>query len=357
MAKIFFGLLLFTPLALLAAYLHFSPILTFFLSAIAIIPLAKYIGDATKELTSHTNAGFGGVINATFGNAPELIVGIFALQAGLLEVVKAAIIGSVIGNVLLVLGTAILAGGWKREYQKFNATAAKAGCSMLLLATLALIVPAIFQSTSLETSPAAIMALSIVVACMMIFAYIAQLLFTLRTHKHLYISAELSEVDVEQSRNGQPAWSLSKSIMVLAIATVAVALVSDTLVSSITPLVTYFGWTQLFIGVIIIAIVGNAAEHTSAIQAALRNHMDLTLGITIGSATQIVMFVAPVLILLSLALGHPMNLVFNLFELVAFVFAVFVTNAIIEDGQTNWLEGVQLLVAYGILAIAFYLHV
>ena len=349
MNKIFLALLIFVPLALLAATAHFSPILVFLLSAVAIIPLAKYIGDATQELTAHTNAGLGGFLNATFGNAPELIVGIFALHAGLLEVVKAAIIGSVLGNVLLVLGTSILVGGWNRDSQKFNATAAKAGCSMLLLATLALVVPALFQNTSPNVSAQALMGLSIVVALMMIFAYVAQLVFTLRTHKHLYIS---DEHDV----NG-PEWSLSKSIIVLAVATVAVALVSDTLVGSITPLVTYFGWTQLFIGVIIIAIVGNAAEHTSAIQAAMRNHMDLTLGITIGSATQIVMFVAPVLVLLSLALGHPMDLVFNLFELVAFIFAVFVTNAIIEDGETNWLEGVQLLVAYGILAVAFFLHV
>ena len=344
-------MLLFTPLALLAAFFHLSPILTFFLSAIAIIPLSKYIGDATQELTAHTNAGFGGFLNATFGNAPELIVGLFALHAGLLDVVKASIIGSVLGNVLLVLGTSILAGGWNRERQKFNATAAKAGCSMLLLATLALVVPALFQITSPNISSNITVSLSIVVALMMIFAYIAQLVFTLRTHKHLYSNEA-------ESGNSAPTWSISKSLLVLGVATIAVALVSDTLVGSIEPIVTYFGWTQLFIGIIIIAIVGNAAEHTSAIQAALRDHMDLTLSITIGSATQIVMFVAPLLVLVSLFLGqsHFMNLVFNPFELVAFVFAVFVTNAIVEDGETNWLEGVQLLAAYGILAVAFFLH-
>jgi Ca2+:H+ antiporter len=344
--KIFLALLVFTPLALLAAFAHLSPLLVFILSAIAIIPLAKYIGDATNELSSHTNAGLGGFLNATFGNAPELIVGIFALHAGLLDVVKASIIGSVLGNVLLVLGTSIIAGGWKRESQKFNATAAKAGGSMLLLASIALVVPALFQQTS-SSSPTVLLSLSVIVAVLMIFSYVAQLFFTLRTHKHLYVSLEPQE---------ETHWSISKSIFILAAATIAVALVSDTLVNSITPLIASFGFTQLFIGVIIIAIVGNAAEHATAIQAAIKNHMELAIGITIGSATQIVMFVAPVLVLLSFVLGHPMNLVFNFFELIAFIFAIFVTNAVIEDGETNWLEGVQLLVAYGILAIAFYLH-
>jgi Ca2+:H+ antiporter len=344
-SSVFLALLIFTPLALLAASFHFSPFLVFILSAIAIIPLAKYIGDATTELTSHTNAGLGGFLNATFGNATELIVGIFALHAGLIEVVKASIIGSVLGNILLVLGMAIVCGGWKRERQKFNATAAKAGGSMLLLAAIALVVPTLFQATSATNGTGTIMWLSILIAVLMILAYIAQLLFTLRTHKHLYASEE----------QGVPVWSIARSLLVLGAATIAVSFVSDTLVGSIPPLVTQFGWTQLFIGVVVVAIVGNAAEHTSAIQAAIRNHMDLALGITIGSATQIVMFVAPALVLISLLLGHPMNLVFGWFELGAFIFAVFVSNAITEDGETTWLEGVQLLVSYGILAVAFFL--
>ncbi len=347
MEKLWLLLLVFTPLALLASLAHASPLLVFILSALAIIPLAKYIGDATNELTSHTNAGIGGFLNATFGNATELIVGIFALHAGLLDVVKASIIGSVLGNVLLVLGTSIFVGGWKRERQKFNETAAKAGCSMLLLASIALVVPALFEATSPGASEFSLMTLSIVVAVLMIIGYGAQLFFSLRTHRHLYQSYE-----GESPAN----WSIKKSIIVLGASTVAVSFVSDTLVTAITPLVTSFGWTQLFIGVIIVAIVGNAAEHVSAVRAALRNHMDLAIGITIGSATQIVMFVAPVLVLLSLILHHPMDLVFSIFELVAFIFAVFVTNAIIEDGETNWLEGVQLLLAYAILAVAFFLH-
>ncbi len=340
----FLALLLFTPLALLAAHLHLSAAVIFFLSALAIIPLAKYIGDATQELAAHTNAGIGGFLNATFGNATELIVSIFALHAGLLDVVKATIIGSVLGNVLLVLGTAIFLGGLKRERQKFNPTAAKAGASMLLLASLSLVIPAIFYSTS--ANAVHIEGLSVIVSVFMIAAYLAQLFFMLRTHKHLYAAEEQDEAS----------WSVWRSILVLAAATVAISFVSDAFVNSITGVVTAFGWSQLFIGIVIVAIVGNAAEHTSAIRAAMKDHMDLALGITVGSATQIVMFVAPVLCILSLFLGHPMNLVFNIFELVAFISAIFVTNAVIDDGETNWLEGVQLIAAYGVLAVSFFLY-
>jgi Ca2+:H+ antiporter len=307
------------------------------------VPLAKYIGDATQELSAHTNAGFGGFLNATFGNITELTVGIFALHAGLIDVVKAAIIGSVLGNLLLVLGTAIVVGGWKREHQKFNTTAAKAAGSMLLLASLSLVVPALFQFTSGQAAHAE--SLSIIVAALMIFAYAAQLFFMLRTHKHLYAS--------EQADG--PTWSVRRSLIVLAATTIAIAFVSDIFVNSINSVITSLGWSQLFIGIIIVAIIGNVAEHVSAIQAAVKNQMDLALSITLGSGMQVIMFVAPALCLLSLLLGHPMNLVFNFFELITFVFAIFVTNAIIDDGETNWLEGVQLLVAYAILAVAFFL--
>jgi Ca2+:H+ antiporter len=344
---IFLGLLVLAPLALLAAYFHLSPLIVFALCAVAIIPLAKYIGDATEELAAHTNPGIGGLLNATFGNATEIIIGIFALNAGLIDVVKASITGSVIGNLLLVLGTAILAGGLKRENQKFNATAAKAAASMLLLATIALIVPALFTFTSPGISPATTMNLSILVAILMIVAYGAQLIFSLRTHRHLY----KTEAEILA-----PSWSVRMALIVLAAATVAVAFISDALVNSIMPLVTQFGWTQLFIGVIIIAIVGNVAEHLSAIRAAVKDHMSLAFSIAVGSATQIVMFVAPVLVLASLLFTTHMNLVFDLFELVALVLSVFVANAVIEDGETNWLEGVQLLVAYVIMAVAFFLH-
>ena len=290
----------------------------------------------------------GGFLNATFGNATELIIGIFALQAGLIEVVKASITGSILGNLLLVLGTAIFFGGIKKTKQTFNATAAKASGSTLLLAVTALVIPAIFlQTSSISPTGGVIEKLSILVAIIMIVSYLASLVFSLFTHKHLY---------TEDVGKYQAKWSIKKSIIVLIISTVAVAFMSEILVGSIEPLVASFGWTELFIGVIFVAIIGNAAEHTSAITMAVKGKMDLALQVSIGSATQIAMFVAPALVLISLFFPTNMSLVFNTFELVAIIFSVFIVNAVIEDGECNWFEGVQLVMAYIIIAVAFFFH-
>lgn len=347
MDKFFISLLIFVPITFLAHYLQMPAIWMFIFSALAIIPLAKYIGEATEELTVYTGPGLGGLLNATFGNATELIIGIFALQAGLIEVVKASITGSIIGNLLLVLGTAILLGGRKREKQTFNATAAKASGSTLLLAVVALVIPAIFMLTSGSVGSLVIEKLSVTVSIFMILAYISSLLFSLRTHSHLY-SQDVAEVEAK--------WSKTKSILILFISTIAVAFMSEILVGSIEPLVVKLGWTELFIGVIFVAIIGNAAEHTSAITVAIKNKMDLALGVSIGSATQIAMFVAPALVLISLLFKEQMSLVFNTFELSAIIFSVFIVNSIVEDGESNWFEGVQLLMAYAIIAVAFFLH-
>lgn len=347
MNRFFQSLLIFIPVAIMAEYLHWSSLWIFILSALAIIPLAKYIGEATEELTVHTGPALGGLLNATFGNATELIIAIFALQAGLLEVVKASITGSILGNLLLVLGSAIFFGGLKKEKQTFNPTAAKTSASTLLLAVVALVIPAVFLLTSTLPSPIVIEKLSLVVAVVMIGVYLASLFFSLYTHKHLY---------TEDVAKYEGRWSIFKSISILLLATVAVAFMSEMLVGSIEPLVHSFGWTELFIGVIFVAIIGNAAEHTSAITMAIKGKMDLALQISIGSATQIAMFVAPVLVLISLFFHTQMNLVFNTFELVAIIFSVFVVNSIIEDGESNWLEGAQLLLAYIIMAVAFFFY-
>ncbi len=349
MNRIFAVLLLLTPLAVVAEYLGWSPLAIFLISAVAIIPIAKYIGDATEELAARAGPAVGGLLNATFGNATELIIGLFALQAGLVEVVKASITGSIIGNLLFVLGTAMLVGGWGRERQHFNATGAKAQGSMLLLATTALVIPAIFVFTADGGSDVTVEYLSIFVAALMILGYFASLLFTLHTHKHLFLYQE-------EERVTAPHWSLTKSLVVLFFATIGAAVVSEILVGAIRPLIEIFGWTELFIGVIVVAIVGNAAEHLSAITAAKKGRMDLALQISIGSASQIVMFVAPVLVLVSLFFVQPMNLIFNLFEIIAIIFAVFVTNSVIEDGESTWFEGSQLLIAYVIMAVAFFFH-
>jgi Ca2+:H+ antiporter len=345
----FFKVLLFAiPLALAAAAIGASAPVIFFTSALAIIPLAKYIGEATEELAARTNTALGGLLNVTFGNATELIIGVIALNAGLIDVVKASITGSIIGNLLLVLGMAVFFGGLKRERQKFNSTAAKVSASTLLLVMTSLAIPAIFLFTSPGVTPAAIEDVSVIGSLFLLLAYGASLLFALRTHTHLYVGGEVAKYE--------PRWSTQKSLWILVGSTIGVAVLSEILVGSIEPLVESFGWTQLFIGVIFVAIIGNAAEHASAITVALRDKMDLSLQIATGSATQIAMFVTPALVLLSLALGRPMNLVFDTFELACMLFSVFVVNAIIEDGESNWLEGFQLLIAYAVMAVAFFFH-
>ena len=345
--KIFLGLLIFFPITVIAEYLHVSSTVVFFLAALSIIPLAKYIGEATEELATYTGSALGGLLNATFGNATELLIGIFAIREGLVEVVKASITGSIIGNLLLVLGTAMFLGGWRHKKQEFNRTGASAASSTLLLAAIALIMPAIFLQTAPNIGGKIIGELSIFVSAFMLIIYVASLFFILYTHKHLY---------TEETGEYEAKWSKGKSILILLLATLAVAWMSEILVGSIEPIVAAFGWTELFIGVIFVAIIGNAAEHTSAIVTAMKNRMDLALQISIGSATQIVMFVAPVLVLTSLFFKNQMSLVFNTFELIAIVLSILIANLVVEDGESNWFEGAQLLTAYAIMAVAFFFH-
>lgn len=345
--KIFAGLLIFVPVTLVIHYLNLSPSVVFFISALSIVPLAKFIGEATEELAVHTGPALGGLLSATFGNATELIISIFAIRAGLIEVVKASITGSIIGNLLLVLGMAIFFGGIKFKTQKINRTAAMASAATLLLSVIALIIPAIFLQTAPEVGGMIIEELSVTVAILMILIYIASLFFTLKTHKHLYTE----EVGKFEAR-----WSMQKSAIVLLAATLAVAWMSEILVGSIEPIVQSLGWTELFIGVIFVAIVGNAAEHASAITMAVKNKMDLAMQISIGSATQIAMFVTPILVLVSLLFKNQMSLIFNTFELIVIVLSVLIANLIVEDGETNWFEGLQLVAAYAIIAVAFFFH-
>lgn len=345
--NIFLGLLVFVPVTLGVHYLNVSPLIVFFISALSIVPLAKFIGEATEELSVHTGPALGGFLSATFGNATELIIGIFAIRAGLVEVVKASITGSIIGNLLLVLGMAIFFGGIKFKKQEFNRTAVLASASTLLLSAIALIIPAIFLQTAPGIGDGVIEKLSVAVAILMILAYAASLLFTLKTHKHLY---------TEEVGKFEPNWSIRKSVLVLLVATLAVAWMSEILVGSIEPIVAGFGWTELFIGVIFVAIIGNAAEHTSAITMAVKDKMDLAAQISIGSATQIVMFVMPALVLVSLLFQTQMSIVFNTFELVVIVLSVMIANLVVGDGETNWFEGLQLVIAYVIIGVAFFFH-
>lgn len=344
----FLGLLIFVPLSLYTAWRGMPPWMVFAASLLAIVPLARYISLATEELASRSGPALGGLLNATFGNAPELIISGFALAAGLVSVVKAAIVGSILGNLLLVLGTAILAGGVTRTAQRFNLTAARANASVLLLAVAALVIPAVFFATSAAVSPRAVEDLSLAIAGLMMLVYGGVLLFSLKTHKHLYVEAE-----AEGDGRG---WSRVASALALLAATAATAVVSEVFVGSIRPIVDSFGWTEGFIGAVVIAIAGNAAEHASAVSAALKDRMDLALAISVGSATQVLMFVTPALVIAGALLGAPMTLVFSTFSLVALVFGIFVANSIIEDGESNWFEGLQLIALYGIVAAAFFFH-
>lgn len=337
----------FMPMALLAQLLGAPPSVTFFLAALAVVPLAKYIGEATEELSSRTTPALGGILNAAFGNAPELIIGLLALRAGLFDLVKASIAGSILGNLLLVLGVSMLLGGWNREKQTFNRTAVLASGSTLFLVAIALITPALFIYTEPNIGAATVERLSVIVSAALLVVYVLSLLFSLRTHKHLY----LEEVGKYEAR-----WSISRSTLTLFFATLAVVFVSNTLVSSVEPLVVSWGWSQLFIGVVVIAIIGNAAEHYSAAVVAMKNRMDLSLQIAIGSATQIPMVVAPILVLASLGMVQQMNLVFDTFELISIVLSVLIVNLVVIDGESNWFEGVQLLAAYVIVAVAFFFH-
>jgi Ca2+:H+ antiporter len=346
-------LLLLIPLALLARVLGWPPLVIFVLSGLAIVPLAKWMGTATEELAVHVGPGLGGLLNATFGNATELIIAIFALRAGLVEVVKASITGSIVGNLLFVLGLSLLLGGLKRDKQEFNRTAASASAAQLTLAVIGLIIPAAFYftlSTSItERREFLELELSFVVAGLLILSYILGLIFSLRTHKHLYSGED------EEAMHGAT-WSVRKSVGVLLAATLGVAVMSETLVASLEAAVHVLGWSELFVGVILIPVIGNAAEHLTAVTVAMKNKMDLTFGIAVGSSTQIALFVAPALVFISLLFSERMNLLFNPFEIVVIGLAVLIVNLISIDGESNWYEGAQLLLAYAIAGIAFFFH-
>jgi Ca2+:H+ antiporter len=349
----------FIPIAIALELSHASASAIFATSAAGVIPTAALMGRATEELATRSGPGIGGFLNVTFGNAPELIIAFFALNEGLQEVVKASLIGSILGNVLLVMGAAMLVGGLPRERQRFNATAANVQSLMLLLAVVALIFPAIFELVEGTGLPdpadeaidydADVEKLSVGVAIILLGTYIAGLFFSLRTHRDLFNPEHAAEDHV-----GEP-WSVRKSVIALAIAGVAVGLMSEILVGSISEASESIGLSPFFVGVIVVAIVGNAAEHWVAIYFAARDKMDLAVNIAIGSSAQIALFAAPVLVLLSLFVGEfPMALVFNGFELGAVVLAVLIAQQVTHEGESTWFEGLQLLAVYAVLGLTFY---
>ena len=351
----------FIPIAIALRLIDAGAGLVFFSAALGVIPTAALMGRATEEVAARSGPGIGGLLNVTFGNAPELIIALFALEKGLQEVVKASIVGSILGNILLVMGAPMLAGGvvGDRKVQRFDRTAANVQSLMLILAVAALVMPAIFELVEGQGLPpidqervnfdSTVEHLSLAVAVVLILTYVAGLFFSLKTHRELFNPHEDGEEDDTWG------WSMRTSVTALAIAGVAVGVMSEILVGSIEAASHSVGLSQFFIGVIVVAIVGNAAEHWVAVLVAVKDKMDLSVNIAIGSSGQVALFVAPVLVLLSFVIGPgPMPLVFNGFEIAAIFLAVLVAFQVTNEGESTWFEGVQLLALYVILGLTFY---
>ncbi len=347
--KFLYAFLLFVPLTFAAEHLHWGHGFVFVMSMLAIVPLAKLMGTATEEIALRTGPGIGGLLNATFGNATELIIALFALNAGLHKVVQASITGSIIGNILFVLGLAIFLGGLKYPTQTFNRTVAGLNTSLLVLAVVGLLVPAAFDAHT--TSNVSLEKFSLFVACVLILVYIANLIFALRTHSDLYAGGES-----QQEHDEDPTMSMPQAVGLLLGSTLFVAFMSEMLVGSVEHVTKEWGLSEMFIGVILVPIIGNAAEHLTAVTVAMKNKMDLSLGIAIGSTTQIALLIAPLLVIAAWFMGKPLTLSFDTFEVMAVVMSVAIANFITLDGECNWLEGLMLLATYGILAVAFLLH-
>lgn len=374
---IFFGLLIFVPISIAAHFLGWGELVVFITAGLAIIPLAGWMGTATEEIAVVLGPSWGGLMNATFGNATELIIALIALNEGLVNVVKASITGSIIGNLLLVMGLSMLLGGLKYKEQSFQSVVARVNASSMNLAVIAILLPTAVASTSMGITETTLQNLSNAVAIVLIGVYGLTLLFSMKTHTYLYDAgtAELAEADgaIAQGGDGPLAAAASTDtdphdpgeghqpnlklwVPVLLAATLVVAVESELLVDALEVATEQLGLTSLFTGVIVLPVIGNAAEHATAVTVAMKNKMDLSVSVAVGSSLQIALFVAPVLVLAGWVIGQPMDLNFNPFELVAVAVAVLIANSISSDGRSNWLEGTLLLATYTILGLAFFFH-
>jgi len=337
-------LLLFVPVAVGAELVHL-PVLAFIASGLAIIPLAQLIGDSTEQLAIHVGPRLGGLLNATFGNFPELVVAVFLVLANEFDIVKASLVGSILGNLLLVLGVSFVAGGMRRSEQKFDARAAGVHSASLLLAVAALLLPAILVVSGHGASSFGKEGTSLVVAAVLITCYLGAVLFTQVTHTHLFHTPVGGEVAT---------WSRNRAILVLLASGVLVGVMSEILVGALEPSLKALHLSPLFVGLIVIPVIGNAAEHSSAVVFAVRDRLNITLEIAIGSSTQVALFVAPAVVFISLLLGRPMDFVFTAFEIATVGVATLIVTVIAMDGRSNWLEGMQLLGAYVIIVAAVF---
>ncbi len=350
MKKLMYALLLFAPVAILAEFLHWSALILFAASALTIVPLAGLLGDATEALAAKTGPRVGGLLNATLGNAAELIIVIIAVRAGQLTLVSASLIGSILGNVLLVLGAAILLGGLKHGVQRFDREQAGLDATMLFLAAIAIAVPSLFNA-AIEPDFAKVEGLSLAVAVVMLVIYVLVVGYTVFGRKPQPESA--GPATPPPAHDG-PRWNLKVSLVALMASVAAIALFSELLVAAVEPVTEQLGFSAFFVGIILIPIIGNVAEHVVAVEVAMKNHMELSLNIALGSSLQIALFVAPLIVLVSPLLGHPFALEFNTFELIALISASVIGALVAIDGKSNWLEGAMLLAVYLILGIAFF---
>ncbi len=340
-------LLICIPVSFVGYFLKWNATIMFFLNCVSIIPLAGYLGEATEKIAAYTGPKWGGFLNATFGNATELIISFFAIRAGLFDIVKASLAGSVLGNILFVLGCSIFFGGLKHKELKYDSQLGTFTATMLLFAVIGLSLPAVFTwNTPERIVNTDYEYLSSITSVILLSIYVIGMIYSLKTQKDLYGVEHAEDVDSD--------WSLPFSIMVLALTTVAVAIESEMLVSSIEPMTEAAGIPKMFVGIILIPIVGNAAEHFTAVFMALKNKLDITIEIAVGSSLQIALFVIPASVLLSLFF-QPMSIVFKPIELFLFGSSVLIANQVVKAGKSNWMEGLKLITLYLIAAIGFYI--
>lgn len=355
-------LLLFVPISIAAHFLEWGSAIVFITSCVAIVPLAAWMGTATEEIAVVAGPTLGGLLNATFGNATELIIALIALNAGLVNVVKATITGSIIGNLLLVMGLSMLLGGLRYKEQDFQPIVARVNASSMNLAVIAMLLPTAMDATTPGIDEGTLQGLSVAVAGGLIVVYALTLLFSMKTHSYLFdvgmVDIELEAGEAVSSPTEEPEHKVNLGLWigVLLGVTLLVALESELLVGTLEEATSQLGLTALFTGVILLPIIGNAAEHATAVTVAMKNKMDLSVSVAVGSSLQIALFVAPVLVIAGWFLGQPMDLDFNPFELVAVTVAVLIANSISSDGKSNWLEGILLIAAYLVLGLAFYFH-
>ena len=348
-------LLVFAPIAVVLNLVGADHLILFAMAIIGLIPLAKLIGDSTEHLATHYGATLGSLLNVTFGNAAEIIISVVAINAGLIELVKASITGSILGNIMLIFGLSLIAGGVKHKEQIFNRENAGLQSSLIFLAIIGLAIPTILSATVLKpidlVSQLKLQILSDVLAIVLICVYVAGILFTFFTHKHLFVAPGGADEVLEMNHNR---WSKRKSFLILGASMVGVVAVSEILVGSVEETSKQFGFGEMFVGAIIVGIVGNAAEHSSAILLARKGKIDLSIGIAAGSGTQIALFVVPILVMVGIILGQPFTLEFTLYELATLFLAAIIMNLIAHDGKSNWFEGIMLTAVYLIIAIGFY---